>query len=78
MIFDGFWLPFGSPLGVIFGTFGVILRVEKRSLKKKRKKGPIPHLRGPPGGMRGSPGEPFGGVKTLQKGEEQEEAEQKR
>ena len=75
--FGGFWPPLGSPLGVVFGILGVIFRVQKKSRNKKRKKELILQRRDRPGGMRGSPGEPFGGVKTLQKSEEQQEAEQK-
>ena len=64
-------------MGVVFGILGVIFRVQKKSRNKERKNELILRRRDRPGGMRGSPGEPFGGVKILQKGEEQQEAEQK-
>ena len=77
-IFGGFWAPFGRPLELIFGTLGVILEVQKKSRKKDAKN---EQTQRPPGPARRNarvPGEDLGGVKTQQKGEEQQGAEQRR
>ena len=70
-IFGGFWLPFGKPLELIFGTLGVILEVHKKNQKKDTNKIVKMVEGGRFCGMRGSPGEDYGGGKTQQKGEEQ-------
>ena len=70
-IFGGFGPPFGRPLGLIFDTLGVILGIQKKSQKKDANKFSLGVSPGSPGGMRGSPGEDYGGVKNQQKGAEQ-------
>ena len=63
---------------LIFGTLGVILEVQKKSRKKDAKN---EQTQRPPGPARRNarvPGEDLGGVKTQQKGEEQQGAEQRR
>ena len=76
-IFGGFWAPFGKPLELIFGTLGVILEIQKKSRKKDPKKSGTQHPPGPARRNARIPWGGFGGVKNLQKGEEQQEAEQK-
>ena len=58
-------------MGVVFGILGVIFRVQKKSRKKERKNELILQRRDRPGGMRGSPGEDYGGVRDQQTGAKQ-------
>ena len=70
-IFGGFGPPFGRPLGLIFGTLGVILEVQKKSRKKDAKNEQTGVPPGPVLRNARTPGEDLGGVKTQQKGAEQ-------
>ena len=62
-ILGGFWPPLGRPLGLIFGTLGVILEVQKKSRKKDANKFVKMVEGGRFCGMRGSPGEDLEGSK---------------